>query len=312
MTELQKFSPSSLKHTPKKSAITIPPRVIELMEKVSLAAACLSREFQEMTMASEGERQANMLLTIDNFLSEIDTLFLCKIEDISETIPKELFQKIQDLRNFTEQAFIYFIEKGQLEFIGSGTEGAAHRLKVATKEGVEREFIVLKKSHSLQGDRLKNEFEIQEQAHIIASRMHGVEVPRPYMNFSRGEEHYLVMEYIPGKTLYTLQLEQVANKIVLERIFRTIANDTGISEGTKIQVLELLKEFYTSSQDETKITAPLTTPLYGFFERHNQENPIRFENDTVAEEKLMQLLQIAYQINAIDGDPMKKVLDPQF
>ena len=97
----------------------------------------------------------------------------------------------------------------------------------------------------------------------------------------------------------------------MERILVKLA-DPSIAEAIKIGVLRELQDMYSKPRDKSIDTSSPSTPLYGFFKRHEESNPIQFENDMVAEEKLMQLLQMGYQINAIEGDPMRKVLDPQF
>jgi len=93
----------------------------------------------------------------------------------------------------------------------SGTEGDIYRIEIKGKEYV----IVKKRYHVSQKEHL-----FQKKAYKIASKLSKqdgniVTVPELFSHFVDGSDEYIVMEYVHGKTLYSLILEQLITKILL-------------------------------------------------------------------------------------------------
>lgn len=93
----------------------------------------------------------------------------------------------------------------------SGTEGDIYRLEINGKDCiiVKKRFYISEKEHIFQ----KKAYDIakklsEETGNIVA-------VPELFSHFIDGTNEYIVMEYIQGKTLYALILEQLVTKILL-------------------------------------------------------------------------------------------------
>lgn len=111
-----------------------------------------------------------------------------------------------------EQMHKYILQQvKQSQPYTSGTEGDIYRLEITGKE-----YIIVKKRYFV----LQNEHLFQKKAYEIAKELskeetNTIAVPEVFSHFIDGSDEYIVMEYIHGKTLYALILEQLVTKIIL-------------------------------------------------------------------------------------------------
>lgn len=93
----------------------------------------------------------------------------------------------------------------------SGTEGDIYRLEIDGKEYiiVKKRYHISEKEHVFQKKAFGIASELSEQGNGI------IAVPELFSHFLDDSNEYIVMEYIHGKTLYSLILEQLVTKTIL-------------------------------------------------------------------------------------------------
>jgi len=228
---------------------------------------------------------------------------------------------------FTEQAIQFFLEKlttkpetamgrfmfeygieqmqkhilqkvGSSEPYTSGTEGDIYRIEIKGKE-----YIIVKKRYHIS----QKEHVFQKKAYKIASKLSKqdgniVSVPELFNHFVDGSNEYIVMEYVHGKTLYTLILEQLITKILLPLIEKTEKNS--IDQATFIR----LEEFLTRYELQTKQFALNlnSTSESSFYSRFEESSRIHFPNDTDAELGTLEFYNLLYDAGLIQENPNQK------
>ncbi|NDK09013.1 hypothetical protein EOM39_07295, partial [Candidatus Gracilibacteria bacterium] len=122
-----------------------------------------------------------------------------------------------------------------------------------------------------------NEFELHKTVYEIAKNSDsGVKVPVPIDSFIDGENELILMEYINGKTLYNIVWQSIVKDVLFKKIERHTKNNR---DGSLINNFNSYKEKYLI------------------------DGKIDFENDSICEEGVLELLFIMFQSGLIKENP---------
>lgn len=137
-----------------------------------------------------------------------------EVKQLLEYIKQKWFKEINKdiaLSTLIREQIRAKIEAHEMEYITRGQEGEIFKIALE-HDGEVKEFIVIKQRYDQ--SHVHYEAQMFEQAAALLSKhpQSWFKVPDYYgIITTQDESHYLAMEYIRGKTLYTLQLEQILN-----------------------------------------------------------------------------------------------------
>jgi tRNA A-37 threonylcarbamoyl transferase component Bud32 len=146
----------------------------------------------------------------------------------------------------------------------------------------EKEYIIAKKRYEKWWEK---EFYFQKKAYKIANSWDTtIKIPKPIDFFLKNDDEYIIMEYVNGKTLYTMIWEQIVNQQLLKKA-RFLLNQTQ-------------NQFLKPRFDDF---------IFSYCEWTNNVN---FINDTDCEEWVKEILDILYQAWFIKENPSVFERDP--
>lgn len=250
---------------------------VDIHEKVAESAAKLGlspKDFTEQAIQSflEGMVRRNNT-PASNYIHELGM----------EQLQKHILKKIAESQRYT-----------------SGTEGDIYRLEINGKDCI----IVKKRFHISEKEHI-----FQKKAYDIAKKLSEetgniVAVPELFSHFIDGTNEYIVMEYVQGKTLYALILEQLVTKILLPILEKSWKDSMDYSYSTRLQ------EFLTHYSSGTKQWDLdfIGTNLSSFYSRFEKSSRVHFSNDTDAEIATLELYNLLYDIGLITENPNQTIV----
>lgn len=100
------------------------------------------------------------------------------------------------------------IEKNDMKYIAEGKEGVVYRIEIELPNQEKKTFLAVKRRFN---NTIQKEINIQEKFFEKTVKDNTwVKVPEILWQVHTNEGKYFLMEYIPGKTLFTLKLEKIA------------------------------------------------------------------------------------------------------
>lgn len=176
----------------------------------------------------------------------------------------------------------------------SGTEGDIYRLEIDGKN-----YIIVKKRYHVS----QKEHVFQEKAYKIAHELseksgNMVAVPEVFSHFVDDSSEYIVMEYVQGKTLYVVILEQMITKIILPLMEKSGTKPLNSIYLARLQ--ELLAHYNLQGK---QMNIDFSSSFYSRFE---QSSRVHFLNDTEAELGTIELYNLLYEMGIIDENPNQK------
>lgn len=199
--------------------VRVPPA---LLEKIRERAAETGRSQNQMLTEMLQDHLANRVETIlskGTIDSAVRGLFAFldryMLDDPDpSTLTEDLRHIYEALLDSFAKSFLDEMHKNAARhYLTAGSE--AEIFKIHTESG---DLIVAKRRFDSYGGGAgtSNEYELQKEARRISKDFPGVSVPKVFARIPDPEEgcEYVVMEYVRGKTLWTLALETVANQAV--------------------------------------------------------------------------------------------------
>lgn len=104
------------------------------------------------------------------------------------------------------------IEAKEMEYLTRGQEWEVYKIALQTSDGKSKEFIIIKQRYDQ--SNVSHEAQMFERAYTILNKETKTWLVTPqFYGVVTTKDHtrYLTMEYIKGKTLYTLQLEKICD-----------------------------------------------------------------------------------------------------
>ncbi|MFK7780626.1 MAG: hypothetical protein QM490_05860 [Candidatus Gracilibacteria bacterium] len=167
----------------------------------------------------------------------------------------------------------FVLEKlGYIQPLTNGQEGEIYKIEF---EGAN--YIVAKKRFDTSS---LSEYEIHNKVFELSMNSGtGVKIPTPLLEFDDGKNGYVIMEYIEGQTLYTMTWQEITNKFIIPQIKKILINNP--------------------------------SQRFSYFEEgFIKDNKVIFESDTQAEELVMELAEILYELGAVSDNPNISERDP--
>jgi tRNA A-37 threonylcarbamoyl transferase component Bud32 len=139
-----------------------------------------------------------------------------------------------------------------------------------------KEIILAKKRYD---NESKREYNLHKEAYNISKLSQSwVKVPEPIYEFNDWVNWYIVMEYIEWKTLYTKTWEAIINQHLIPYLKKYILHE---------------KQDYMAAECD----------LHDLSQKYWKDNQITFNNDTQAEEWVIEYIEILYKLRIIDNNP---------
>ncbi|MDD5213493.1 MAG: lipopolysaccharide kinase InaA family protein [Candidatus Gracilibacteria bacterium] len=234
-------------------------------------------------------------------LGEIMTSYVESDTSSSEEEKKSLIKLIQNNPIELENYVLSEIENKHLSPITHGTEGEIYKLEIENKS-----YVVVKKRYS---SAHKNEFSLLKRAKEIQEKLslngNSIKIPTPIGSFVKNDSEYIMMEYIEGKTLYTMSLEKILEKEFI-KYYKQISNETVLKDylyniSLVIEGIDenLLKNFDNYQNNEI---------LKEICEKNGNLKKINLEDDSMAEKVLINFYKILYENKLIHENP--EIIDP--
>ncbi len=100
------------------------------------------------------------------------------------------------------------IETMDMEYIWEGKEGIVHKIEVTFQDKTTKKLLAVKRRFD---NTLKNEIDIQRKFFDQSKKNKDIiKIPKVFWEISTNKGEYFLMEYIEGKTLFTLKMEKIA------------------------------------------------------------------------------------------------------
>ncbi|OIP53796.1 hypothetical protein AUK10_01970 [Candidatus Gracilibacteria bacterium CG2_30_37_12] len=255
--------------TQNKLTVQVPDNLYEAMSQHTANVSLLGKEFTQKAIQS----------FLDGMMHKSDVPVTNYIQELGmKQLQKHILQQLEKSQPYT-----------------SGTEGDTYRLKINGKD-----YIIVKKRYHIS----EKEHIFQEKAYKIARELSAetgniVAVPELFSHFIDDSSEYIVMEYIQGKTLYALILEQLVTKILLPLLEKSGRKMLDYSHDVRLQ--EFLTNYaFDIKQGDLDFNGTTSSSFYSRFE---QSSRIHFSNDTNAEVGTLELYNLLYDTGLIRENP---------
>ena len=170
-----------------------------------------------------------------------------------------------------EKLIIDYIDTHQS--ITWGQEWEVYKVNIEWKE-----LILAKKRYD---SNSKQEFDLQKIAYRISQESNSwVKVPEPIYEFSNWENWYVIMEYIEWKTLYTLSWEALINQQLIPFLEKYILHEKHDFQYAEVELKSLINRYSS-----------------------NNETLVKFNDDTKAEDWVIEFIDILYKLRIINQNP---------
>ncbi|MDD4151617.1 MAG: lipopolysaccharide kinase InaA family protein [Candidatus Gracilibacteria bacterium] len=204
---------------------------------------------------------------------------------------------INSLKNNPIELEKFVLSKIEKEIpLTSGTEGEIYKLEIQNKN-----YVVIKKRYS---NMHKNEFELLKKAKSIQEKIsasgNNIKIPIPIGSFVKDNCEYIMMEYIEGKTLYTMTLEKIlqqdfvnySKQIIDENKFKDYLST--IIYFMKGLEQDFINNFHDLSKEEI---------LKNITNKHGNFKNIDLKNDSISEFVLLHFYKFLYDNRLISKNP---------